>query len=337
MWLKAALEDGQKAQDSAFFKCGAQQCFPYRGYVTYIWTITRYMRMSDVAVWSIRTPFRQSSGPCVLGLNSIQSIWSWTSAPWSLSRHSLSQSSVSSKPAIIWYILWRNISVWLCTTMGFRRGSLIQDSMRSMAVWSLFIFADKGQSAERGELECGEIHCHSRTVHGLKFKQLRKSLVIRGIWGNFAHEVKEKCFLFLALQKYHLILWLPNNYEDSFTFFMNNSGYISKNRQITKYIMNNSDNAIQIGLTSIERGNFYKVRPDLEGCFGAHVVRDNDSKLCGLVTDNGEEIMPCILTMCLSYHLHSSKPVSRGNTINLWYCPTVIGPILRCLELILFR
>lgn len=75
---------------------------------------------------------------------------------------------------------------------------------------------------------------------------------------------------------------------------MNNSGYISKNRQITKYIMNNSDNAIQIGLTSIERGNFDKVRPDLEGCFGAHVVRDNDSKLCGLVTDNGEEIMPCI-------------------------------------------
>ena len=58
--------------------------------------------------------------------------------------------------------------------------------------------------------------------------------------------------------------------------------------------MNNSDNAIQIGLTSIERGNFYKVRPDLEGSFGAHVVRDNDSKLYGLVTDDGEEIMPCI-------------------------------------------
>ena len=122
----------RRHRTARFFKCGAQQCFPYRGYVTYIWTITRFMRMSDVAVWSIRTPFRQSSGPCVLGHNSIQSIWSWTSAPWSPSRHSLSQSSSSSKPAIIWYILWRSISVWLCTTIGSRRGSLIQDSMRSM-------------------------------------------------------------------------------------------------------------------------------------------------------------------------------------------------------------
>lgn len=61
MCLKAAPEDGQKAQEIAFFKCGAQQCFPYRGYVTYIWTITRLMRMSDVAVWSIRTPFREAS------------------------------------------------------------------------------------------------------------------------------------------------------------------------------------------------------------------------------------------------------------------------------------
>lgn len=61
MCLKAAPEDDQKAQDSAFFKCGAQQCFHYRGYVAYIRTITRFMRMSDVAVWSIRTPFREAS------------------------------------------------------------------------------------------------------------------------------------------------------------------------------------------------------------------------------------------------------------------------------------
>lgn len=70
--------------------------------------------------------------------------------------------------------------------------------------------------------------------------------------------------------------------------------------------MNNSDSAIQIGLTSIERGNFYKVRPNLEGCFGAHVVRDNDSKLYGLVTDDGEEIMPCIfddLSVSLSAYI----------------------------------
>ena len=34
--------------------------------------------------------------------------------------------------AIIWYILWRSISVWLCITIGSQRGFLIQDSMRSM-------------------------------------------------------------------------------------------------------------------------------------------------------------------------------------------------------------
>lgn len=61
------------------------------------------------------------------------------------SRHSLSQSSASSKPAIIWYILWRSISVWLCTTIGSRRGSLIQDSMRLM-IW----FDDFSCSRTRG-------------------------------------------------------------------------------------------------------------------------------------------------------------------------------------------
>ena len=34
--------------------------------------------------------------------------------------------------AIIWYILWRSISVWLCITIDSQRGFLIQDSMRSM-------------------------------------------------------------------------------------------------------------------------------------------------------------------------------------------------------------
>lgn len=60
------------------------------------------------------------------------------------SRHSLSQSSASSKPAIIWYILWRSISVWLCTTMGSRRGSLIQDSMRSMMRLDDFSYCGQG-------------------------------------------------------------------------------------------------------------------------------------------------------------------------------------------------
>lgn len=64
-----------------------------------------------------------------------------------------------------------------------------------------------------------------------------------------------------------------------------------------------------MGLTSIKRGNFYKVGTDLEGRFGAHVVRDNDSKLFGLVSDDGEEIMPCIfddLSVRLSEYIETS-------------------------------
>ena len=98
------------------------------------------------------------------------------------SRHSLSQSSASSKPAIIWYILWRSISVWLCTTMGFRRGSLMQDSMRSMMRFDDFSYSrTRGSPPKRGEFGCREICRHFLAGHGLKFKQCRKSLVICGI------------------------------------------------------------------------------------------------------------------------------------------------------------
>ena len=56
----------------------------------------------------------------------------------------------------------------------------------------------------------------------------------------------------------------------------------------------NMDNIFQIGLTSIERGDYYKVNPEMSGKLGAHVVVDNGTKLRGLVSDKGEEIMPCI-------------------------------------------
>ena len=54
------------------------------------------------------------------------------------------------------------------------------------------------------------------------------------------------------------------------------------------------DVKIQKGLTSISRGNYHKVRPDLKGRFGANVVVDNATKLRGLVSDDNEEILPCI-------------------------------------------
>ena len=66
-------------------------------------------------------------------------------------------------------------------------------------VWGVFIFANKGHSAERGEFGCGEIYRHFLAGHGLKFRQCMKSLEISSNNINFAHDVKEKCFLFLAL------------------------------------------------------------------------------------------------------------------------------------------
>jgi hypothetical protein len=52
----------------------------------------------------------------------------------------------------------------------------------------------------------------------------------------------------------------------------------------------NMDNKFQIGLTSIERGDYYKVSPEMTSKLGTHVVVDNTTKLRGLVSDDSEEI-----------------------------------------------
>ena len=48
------------------------------------------------------------------------------------------------------------------------------------------------------------------------------------------------------------------------------------------------------GLTSIERGNIHRFRPDSKGCFGTHIVIDNETNLWGLISNDNEEVLPCI-------------------------------------------
>ena len=59
-------------------------------------------------------------------------------------------------------------------------------------------------------------------------------------------------------------------------------------------ILDKEDAKLVMGLTSIERGDFHLARPDLPGRFGARVVIDNEMNLRGLISNDNEEILPCI-------------------------------------------
>lgn len=48
------------------------------------------------------------------------------------------------------------------------------------------------------------------------------------------------------------------------------------------------------GLTSIERGDIHRVRPDAKGRFGTYIVIDNETNLRGLISNDNEEVLPCI-------------------------------------------
>lgn len=48
------------------------------------------------------------------------------------------------------------------------------------------------------------------------------------------------------------------------------------------------------GLTSIERGDIHRVRPDAKGRFGTHIVIDNETNLRGLISNDNKEVLPCI-------------------------------------------
>jgi len=58
--------------------------------------------------------------------------------------------------------------------------------------------------------------------------------------------------------------------------------------------MNNSNDALQIGLTSIERNDYHLFKPDCRARYGSYVVIDNNTGLRGLLSEDNKEILPCI-------------------------------------------
>lgn len=69
---------------------------------------------------------------------------------------------------------------------------------------------------------------------------------------------------------------------------------------LMKETWQDKDNQIQCGLTAIERGDYIVFENTLR--LGTYVVRNQETRLLGLVTTNHEEIMPCIFDE-LNVHL----------------------------------
>lgn len=64
--------------------------------------------------------------------------------------------------------------------------------------------------------------------------------------------------------------------------------------EIQKSLDKDKDYLIQIGLSSIKRKDYHLVNKFLEPRFGALIVVDNSTRLRGLLSENEEEILPCI-------------------------------------------
>ena len=64
--------------------------------------------------------------------------------------------------------------------------------------------------------------------------------------------------------------------------------------EIIQGLSKEQDAEIAIGLSSIWRKDYKRVRPDLPARFGAYAVIDNNTRLWGLLSEDNEEILPCI-------------------------------------------
>ena len=63
----------------------------------------------------------------------------------------------------------------------------------------------------------------------------------------------------------------------------------------TKQVLSEEkDRKIEIGLTTIERGDYHFFRPNWPNVVGEYVVIDNNTGLWGLLSKTNEEILPCI-------------------------------------------
>lgn len=66
------------------------------------------------------------------------------------------------------------------------------------------------------------------------------------------------------------------------------------NAMIAQVLNAEKDFKIQYGLSTIEKGNFSYVNKSRGMYFGTYVVYDNITRFRGLITEDGEEVLPCI-------------------------------------------
>lgn len=91
------------------------------------------------------------------------------------------------------------------------------------------------------------------------------------------------------------------------------------NSVILQILSDETDAKIQIGLDSIAKGNYSKT--DSRPYLGTYTVQDNETKLWGLITEEGEEILPCIFERI---HRHAAGPLEanfKNECFEVSICP----------------
>lgn len=103
----------------------------------------------------------------------------------------------------------------------------------------------------------------------------------------------------IALAELEMFFANHSNVNESNFHPLFNEWRESENGQKSRAMINQLLNAdidfkIQHGLTTIEKGNFTYINKKRGKCCGTYVVYDNITRLRGLVTEKGEEVLPCI-------------------------------------------
>lgn len=85
-----------------------------------------------------------------------------------------------------------------------------------------------------------------------------------------------------------------NNFQSLLNEWRESENGKKANVMIAELLNADKDSKIQHGLSTIVNGNFSYVNKTRGKYWGTYVVYDNITRLRGLVTENGEEVLPCI-------------------------------------------
>lgn len=84
------------------------------------------------------------------------------------------------------------------------------------------------------------------------------------------------------------------NFTQLFNEWRNSDDGKQAAAEIEDGLSKEKDAELMVGLSSIWRGDYKRFRPDSPARKGTHVVIDNITRLRGLLSEDGEEILPCI-------------------------------------------